>query len=76
MAKRKKLTDSLILAGTLENITMMELRESPGDIIAQAALGRSFIISKSGRPIAVLSRLPGEQLGMIISRDGKTTYAR
>lgn len=54
--KRKRLCDSNVLGGQTETITMMHLRESPGDIIEQVQMGKVFTITKAGKVVAVLSK--------------------
>ena len=54
----KKLREEMFLEGKIDSISMMELRESPGDIIDQAMLGKVIIIERFGRPAAMLTRLP------------------
>ena len=64
----KKLKDSISFRGQLEEITMMELRGSPGEVLTQTMLGKIFIVTRNGRKCAVLSQLPGELITVI---DGK-----
>ena len=45
-----------LLAGQTETITMMYLRQHPGDIITQVQMGKTFTITKAGRVVAVLSQ--------------------
>jgi len=49
---------------------MMDFREGPGDIIQQVRMGKVFLITKAGKPVAVLSPLPGEQLVTLINSKG------
>lgn len=71
---RKKLTETTMLRGFIEKITMMDLRKSPGDIIEQVQMGKIFIVSKAGKDVAVLQALPGESLTLFISPKGKRDY--
>lgn len=48
-----------------EEITISELRQHPGDILSQTALGKIFLITKHWKPIAVLSKLPGATLTIV-----------
>lgn len=47
--------DMKLLAGEKGNITMMELRKSPGDVLLQVQMGKIINITKCGKVIAVLS---------------------
>ena len=72
--KMKKLKDSMSLKGQLEEITMMDFRKSPGEVLTQTMLGKVFIITRSGRRCAVLSALPGTDLITLIDSKGETSY--
>lgn len=52
----KKLTDMVSLQGETETITAVELRKLPGEILEQASLGKTFTITKNGKPIATISQ--------------------
>jgi len=60
-----KLMDSDLLVGETETITAMDLRRGPGDILTQVAMGKTFLITKNGKPIATLTR-PEEQQGLYV----------
>jgi antitoxin (DNA-binding transcriptional repressor) of toxin-antitoxin stability system len=60
----------------LETITMTELRGRPGEVMRMVELGRTFIITKGGKPLGVLSRIPGEQLGLEAASDGTFSYVK
>ena len=45
-----------LLAGQTEEITMMYLRQHPGDIITQVQMGKTFTITKAGKVVAMLSQ--------------------
>ena len=66
-------TDQLI--GKFEKITMMELRRHIGAIFLQAGLGKVYLLTHKGKPVAVLSRPPGETLMTIINPDGTLDYS-
>jgi hypothetical protein len=70
----KKITDQISLAGKDEQITIMDWRKQPGEVLSQVALGKTFLITKNGQPVAILSKPPGETLGMTIDSKGKMTY--
>ena len=79
LKKRRKLPDALpfgVFTREIEIITAVDFRKSPGDVLMQAQLGKTFVITKQGTPVAVLQQLPGETLVLQISRDGKVTYGR
>ncbi len=52
---RQRLEKSAILSGQTETITAMDFRRSPGDILMQAQMGKTFSITKNGIVIAQLS---------------------
>lgn len=70
----KHLQREASLQGKCELISITELRARPGDVLAQVELEKTFVITRQGREIAVLSRVPGEQLIMRVDAKGKTTY--
>ncbi len=70
----KMLKDEISLKGKVEQITLMELRQHPGEVFSSVALGKTFVITKSGKPVAIISKPPGETLSMTIETDGKITY--
>ena len=67
--KRKNL-----LVGEIEELSLMAFRKGPGDIIAQVQMGKVFLLTKQGKPVAVLSRPPGEELVKTINREGEVSY--
>lgn len=76
---RKTLQDCLrdknvTLAADIEKITMSDLRNLPGDVLAQVQLGKTFIITKNGKEIAVLQSLPGDTLPIYIDGNGYRSY--
>ena len=64
-----------ILVGEFEKITMMELRRYSGEVFLQIRLGKVYLLTHAGKPIAVLSRPPGETLSTIIESDGTSNYS-
>ena len=74
----KKISDHVAqeMRKQFESITMMDLRKQPGEVLDSVELGKAFLITKAGRPIAVLSPLPGETLTMVIDGQGKVSYER
>ena len=63
-----------LLTGQTEKITMMQLRKGPGDIIDQVQMGKTFIITKAGKVVAVISQPESTalELGAEIRRLGLT----
>jgi len=74
----KKIADHVLqhMSQQFEVITAMDFRKQPGEVLDSAALGKTFLITKSGRPIAVLSRPPGEVLTIVVDSNGRVNYAR
>ena len=70
----KQLAQEVSLAHKCEEITISELRSSPGAVLAMVALGKTYIITRNGKQVAVLSKVPGQQLTMVVAADGKKTY--
>lgn len=55
--KRKTIEDKkTLLKGQTECITMVQLREGPGDVITQIQMGKRFILTRSGKPVAVMHK--------------------
>ena len=71
----KKLTETLSLRGHFGTLTMSELRARPGDLILQVELGKVFLIMRAGKPVAVISPVPGETLTIEVKPDGKWGYS-
>lgn len=74
----KKIAEHVMqeMSKQFEYITMMELRNSPGEVIDSVELGKTFVITKAGRPVAVISKLPGEQLTINVDSKGNISYSR
>ncbi len=75
----KSIKDEVSLKNKLEEITMMELRKAPGEVIGSVELGKVFIIKKNKKPVAVLSRLPdlnnfSVRLSIRVGSNGKISY--
>ena len=51
-----KLSDMNLLGGESEKITVMELRQGAGDILDQVELGKTYTITRRGKPVGVLSK--------------------
>jgi antitoxin (DNA-binding transcriptional repressor) of toxin-antitoxin stability system len=72
MTKRRTLTKSLTLMGQSETITAMDFRKTPGDVLLQAQMGKTFTITKNGVAVATLSpiEMNALELGAEIRRLG------
>ena len=70
----QKLVDEQLLAGRFEKITMMDLRDRPGEVFTAIELGKTFVVTRWGKDIAVLSKVPGVQLTMNVDTNGDVTY--
>jgi antitoxin (DNA-binding transcriptional repressor) of toxin-antitoxin stability system len=70
----KTLSQEVNLSGKFERISISELRNRPGDVLEQVNLGKTFLILKNGKPVAVLSKPPGETLAMEIGSTGLTQF--
>jgi antitoxin (DNA-binding transcriptional repressor) of toxin-antitoxin stability system len=71
----KRIADEVSLDRKLETITAMDFRKSPGEVLASVALGKTYVITKAGKPVAVLSRLPGQVLNVNVGSKGKVSYS-
>lgn len=72
MAIRKPLSKSMSLSGESETITAMDFRRTPGDILLQAQMGKTFNITKNGVIIATLGppELNALELGAAVRKLG------
>ena len=79
MTERKvgyqKLRELRPLVGQLETITAMDFRRQPGEILDSVAQGKTFVVTKQGKPCALLTRLPGQTLAIVVDRNGNQSYA-
>jgi len=53
----KRLSELLDLTGQTETITAIELRRLPGEVMEQAAMGKTYIVTKNGKPIIQITRI-------------------
>ena len=74
----KKIADYCLqeMSKQFEVITAMDLRKQPGEVLDSVMLGKTFLITKAGRPVAVLSKPPGEVLAMEVDSKGQVSYSR
>lgn len=70
----KRLSEEINLQGKFETISVTELRHSPGAVLEMVNLGKVFVITKAGNPVAVLSKPPGTTLSIEIDEHGKLSY--
>jgi hypothetical protein len=66
----KRIRDETTLTGKLEVISMTELREQPGEVMASVVLGKVWVVTKQGKPFAVISKVPGVTLTLEVASDG------
>ena len=71
---RKRLSDLHLMSQETETISMMEFRASPGDVLDQVLLGKTFVITRQGKEIAVLQKLPGHNMTAHVNPQGKVSY--
>lgn len=59
-----------LLEGQEEEITLVDLRSAPGDVISQVRMGKIFKITKSGKLVAILAtpELNAFELGAEVRR--------
>lgn len=70
----KRLPEVQPLRGQIEELTMMDFREAPGDKLMQARMGKVYVITHQGKAVAVLQPLPGDRLAIKIDGEGKVSY--
>jgi antitoxin (DNA-binding transcriptional repressor) of toxin-antitoxin stability system len=75
----KRFKDMVNLRGQQDEITMMELRNAPGEVIDQAGCGKTWIITRDGRQLAAIIPLPrvGEpqvELTIKVDKKGRVTF--
>jgi len=50
----KKLSETNLLVGETETITVVDFRKMPGEVFHQVSMGKTFTITSYGKPIATL----------------------
>jgi len=57
-----------LLAGQRESITLSYFRSRPGDVMLQVQMGKVFVITKRGTPIAIITQPEpsAEELGTLL----------
>ena len=68
----KMLNEMIDLTGQTETITAVEMRKLPGEILEQASLGKTYIVTKNGKPIAQITKVEKSaiELGAEVRRLG------
>lgn len=72
----KTIKQETSLVGKFETISVSDFRNRPGEVFASVDLGKTFLVTKLGKPIAVISKPPGESLTMEIESDGTLKYVQ
>jgi len=52
----RRLADMQLLAGKEVTITMMELRQQPGDVMDLVLQGATITVTRQGKPVAVIHK--------------------
>jgi hypothetical protein len=73
-SKARHLSDEVTLLGRFETITVGDFRRMPGEILACVLLGKTYLIQRHGKPVAVLSQPPGVSLTTVVDPKGKVSY--
>jgi len=71
----KRLAQEVSLHGKFEQITITELRARPGEVLSSIELGKTYLVTRQGKAVAVMSKPPGERLMMTVDSQGKMDYA-
>lgn len=71
----KTLCDYVSLEGKIETISIVNFRRRPGDVLLQVELGKTFVLTRNGKIVSVLSKPPGKTLRMVVGPKGEVTYA-
>ena len=70
----KRLHKEVTMEGTFEVISLTDFRTRPGEVLQSVELGKTYVIQKYGKEVAVLSRPPGVQLTINVASDGSVTH--
>jgi prevent-host-death family protein len=70
----KTIKEEVSLKGKFETISVSQLRQKPGEVLTLVDLGKTFLVTRNSKPIAVISSPPGETLSMTVSSKGKVGY--
>ena len=63
-----------LLVDKFETITATDFRMNPGEVFDSVIMGKTFLVTKRGKAVAVISKPPGETLAITIDSKGNTTY--
>ena len=70
----KRLHEIAPLKGQLETISAVDFRKNPGEVFDSVQFGKTFVITRQGKPCALLTQLPGQILNIEVDRDGKKSF--
>lgn len=70
----KQINEEISLAGKFEQITIMDVRKQPGEVFESVSLGKTFLVTRNGKAVAVISKPPGETLGITVGSKGEINY--
>lgn len=70
----RRLKDEIVLQSKFECITVSDLRAHPGEVLAYIELGKTYLVTRQGKAVAVMSKPPGETLTMTFDGTGKLDY--
>ena len=59
----------------MEKITMMQLRKQPGEVIDMVVLGKTYILTRGDKEVAVISKLPGVNLTINVDSHGNINHS-
>ena len=74
MMNKWTLAANVSLSDKLFEISMMELRASPGDVMSAVELGATFLVKRAGKVVAVLQKPPAG-LVIIFNEHGEKSYS-
>lgn len=70
----RKIKQSIVLHDRFEVISATDFRKSPGEVFESVRLGKIFLVTKAGEPIAVISQPPGTTLAIVVEGNGSFRY--
>lgn len=69
----RKIEDVISLVGEYETLSMMELRQHPGDVFKQVELGKVFIIKRGKKVVGIIQKPPADMI-TVVESDGSISY--